>query len=1036
MHRRFTLWSIHVVSVSVLLAVLIGFSTQGAFAQADKPELPTLSLTGSGSSWNTSYYPDGRIWTSQEGQNGQRELLVPVFIKNCWRTTADYEAFPIYSFKFKVQFDSTALEFIGVEKNGPLRGPQFTPITCLAKDFEFSTHVARDVTFQSVINAPIQNRLRGKRVMIDAVSSKSLPQTGQDLSQDCEQRPYQELCFLRFRVIARPGADPVSARTPLIITNDTLFYNDFQVGHERPFPNDPQPSTFAGLGGVDNFYLDNNLVEQVRDPLRPSKPGMLWVEVTDLIPALSFTNVADPRFRLVDSVNGSNGTSWFVVAPITIDSGSNYDDNINGIGTRDIDVINSVLGTRAYDIVVQSDSPWLKFKSFLKGGAGELNPFPQPVREGYISYMDKGILGTTNGTTPGGENTIPQRDLNLRIICDPNELPKNTGSNPIEVAGIYTGYLSFESNSIAQSPVRVKVTFIYFRTPFEPNVFDENNAWMTRPGGADPTGIRIEVRNSAPSVQRTYLVMGVGARARDQVDTLFGESVWETPMSSFGARWFPKDKSGTDLYPNGLSDLWAATATRPKAESRDIRDIYSDTTLLYWCRFNAGSAANYPVVVSWDVDNFSPGSDLFIRDTLNGSRFNVNMRNGTSIGGSMYSFTIRDADINAFVIEYTLPKVARFPVINKGWNLLSVPVNPSSSYWKDVFKHSLNTPVKFSLNNYQDNEVNIVPGVGYFIKYSNEIDSVLAGSRLSRIDQTTYPTRLYEGWNTIGSLSTAISTERVSLIPVGAIASIEGDIYRYVTDRGYQAVSEITPGLGYWIKISGQAYLQMTSSTGNKAGVNFASVRRMVQDQATKLTVTDAANRQGDLYVLEGQELQSRNIFELPPLPPNNLFDVRFSNQTYVEDAANPLVNLQGATYPVTVTMNTPNRNYSVVNPISGEVLGTISAGANNSVVINDTRVRSVRLMGGDFAATTGVSVQPNPATSSTTVTYSVQNTGNVTVELFDAVGQRVQTLVNDNVAAGVYDVQLNAGSLGSGSYIVKVTNGSSVTTSTLTIVR
>lgn len=92
--------------------------------------------------------------------------------------------------------------------------------------------------------------------------------------------------------------------------------------------------------------------------------------------------------------------------------------------------------------------------------------------------------------------------------------------------------------------------------------------------------------------------------------------------------------------------------------------------------------------------------------------------------------------------------------------------------------------------------------------------------------------------------------------------------------------------------------------------------------------------------------------------------------------------------------------------------------------------------MGGDFAATTGVSVQPNPATSSTTVTYSVQNTGNVTVELFDAVGQRVQTLVNDNVAAGVYDVQLNAGSLGSGSYIVKVTNGSSVTTSTLTIVR
>jgi hypothetical protein len=692
MNRRFALWGGSAsFGVALLLATVIVFGSYKASAQADKPELPTLSLTGNASSWNTTYYPDGRIWAPKRGPNGERTLLVPVFIKNCWRTTETYNAFPIYSFKFKVQYDSTALEFIGIEKNGPNYGPQNTPISCLAKDFEFSARVARDTSYQRVINAPIQNRLRGKRVMIDATCAKPLPQTG-DLTQPCDQRPFAELVYLRFKVTADPARDPVSARTPLIITNDSLFYNDFRVAYSLPFPNDPQPSTYAGLGGVDNYYFDANQVEQIRDPLRPSRPGMIWLEVTDLIPQLSFTTQADPRFRIVDSTENSNGADWYVKDPITIDYGSSYDDNVNGIGTRDIDVINAVIGSRATDITVQSDQPWLRFKSFLKGGQGEINPFPQPVREGYVRVLDKGILGTTLGQTPMGDPTTAMRDLNMRIICDPTALPTEMANgDDLEQCGIYTGYLTFESSSLNIQPVKIKVTFIYFRNPYEPNTFDDTDSWKAAREFSGK-GITLEVRNNADPIQRTYLVMGVGNRARDSCDTLFGETIWTSPLGGFGARWYPKAQDGTEIYADGLGDLWAATSSRAKASSRDIRDIYSDTTLLYWCRFNAGSPLNYPIVVAWDTDDFIEGSDLFIRDTLNGSRFNVNMRNATNIGGSRYSFTIRDADITAFCIEYTLPKVARFPVINKGWNLLSLPVNPSSAYWKDIFRNALTIP--------------------------------------------------------------------------------------------------------------------------------------------------------------------------------------------------------------------------------------------------------------------------------------------------------------------------------------------------------
>lgn len=1036
MNRRYALWSSSVRAAVVLLLVALTGVGLELVAQVNKPELPVLSLTGERSSWKTAYYPDGRIWTSKRGPNGERQVLVPVFITNCWRNTQDYKAFPIYSFKFKVQFDSTALQFVGVEKNGPLRGPQNTPISCLAKEFEFSTHVARDITYQSVIGAPLANRLRGKRVLVDAQSSKPLPQTG-DINAPCDQRPFVELCYLRFNVVADPAQNPVSARTPLIITNDTLFYNDFQMGYELPFPGDPVPSTYAGLGGVDNYFFDAFQQEQIRDPLRPSRPGMIWLEVTDLIPRLSFTNVADRRLRLVDSVDNSNGTDWYVTDPIVVDSGARpfYEDQVNGYGTRDIDVMNAVAGTRLYDLVVKSDQKWLKFKSFTKGGVGEITPppFPQPVREGYVAYMDKGILGTTLGITPQADATILQRDLNFRIIADAGEFDNNpSGEN--EEAGIYVGHITFTSPSLEVSPVKIKVTFIYFRAPFEPSIFDEADQWQKYPSG--PTrGITLEIRNSNNPVERTYMTMGVGARATQGIDLLFGEGEYANPLDAFGARWFPRNNTGGFVTMNGLSDLWPNNSTRPRGASRDIRDIYTDTTLIYLARFNAGSALNYPVVVSWDTQDFTPGSDLFIRDTLNGSRFNVNMRNATNIGGTRQSFTIRDADINAFVIEYTLPKVAQFPVINKGWNLLSLPVNPSSSYYRDIFRNALNIPIRFAQNSYQENETDLQPGVGYFIKYAEEIDKTIAGSRVFRIDENAYTTRLYEGWNTIGSLSKPTSTTGLSLIAAStATPTIEGDIYRYVTDRGYVAVTEIVPGLGYWIKIRGQAFLSLRLS---KSGVNFTSVRESVINASTRVDVIDNTLKTANLYISENNTIEARNIFELPPVAPHNMFDVRFASGMYVEDAVNPTVDLHGVTYPVNVAISNPSKNYTVVNPVSGEVLGNVIAGRNNVITITNKNTKSFQLMGEETNATVlSASVTPNPATTNSVVNVSVPVSGNVTVELFDAIGTKVSTIANQNMTAGIFAFDLNAQSLAAGRYIVKVTMGANVVSTTVTVVR
>jgi len=1031
MNRRYALWARNTVAGVVALLVLttVFFSE----AKAQRPELPTLSLTGALSGWNNSIYPDGRIWVPRRGANGERILIVPVFVRNCWRNTATFTAFPIYSFKMKMQFDSTALEFMGIEKNGPLTGAGLLPRPALAKDFEFSAEVARDTTYQSVIGAPLDNRLRGKRVMISAISSKPLPQTG-DPTTNCESRPFVEMFFVKFRVIANPANNPVSSRTPIILTNDTLFYNDFAVGQEAILPNDPPPSRYAGLGGVDNFFFDINGIEQNRDEPRYSRPGMIWLEVTDEIPKLSFTNVADRRQRLVDSVDNSNGASWFVTQPITIDSGlasgDRFVDEANGLGTRDIDVINATAGSRASLITVSSDQAWLLFRTFRRGGgSGEIDPIPTPSREGVIPVMDKGILGTILGRTPQGDPTELQRDVAFRIICDPQRLTLNDNR---EVAGIYTGNITFESSSIDVTPVKIRVTFIYFRPPFEPSEFEEG--WERR--GPVPTGrgIQLEVRNSNNPQERTYLVMGVGARATDMADTLFGETPWETPLNSFGARWYPMNNQGQDIYPNGLRDMWFRTGQGQFASSRDIRDIYSDSTLMYKCRFNAGSALNYPIVVSWNNDDFTPGSELFIRDTLAGSRFNVNMRNATNIGGSRYSYTIQDADINAFIIEYTLPRVTTFPDIKKGWNLLSMPVNPSNSDYRTVFPNGLNKPIVFTQNSYQQEEV-LRPGVGYFIKFPDDEKVIIGGGRIRRIDNVNFATRLSEGWNTIGSLSTPLSTEDVSLLPfsAGTFPTVEGDVYRYLTDRGYQPVSEIQPGYGYWLKVNGSAFLQLIAPVRPKSGFNFSQVRADAVANAATVTVADNASKIGTLYI--AKNLEARNIFELPPVPPSELFDVRFNSHMYVDDAVNPIIRMQGVEYPATVTVQGSNTVYNVVNAVTGQSLGTVGLNGSNSVVISDPTATVIRLNNVEMVGN-GLSVSPNPIVSTSVVGYVVTESGFVTVQLINSVGETVQTLVNDYKQAGQYNAELSASNLPSGSYIVKVVNGRDITTTNATIVR
>ncbi len=59
----------------------------------------------------------------------------------------------------------------------------------------------------------------------------------------------------------------------------------------------------------------------------------------------------------------------------------------------------------------------------------------------------------------------------------------------------------------------------------------------------------------------------------------------------------------------------------------------------------------------------------------------------------------------------------------------------------------------------------------------------------------------------------------------------------------------------------------------------------------------------------------------------------------------------------------------------------------------------------------------PNPFNPSTKIRYQLPNESNVEIKVYDILGNEVLTLLNENKAHGIYEVELNAQNLSSGTY-------------------
>jgi len=78
----------------------------------------------------------------------------------------------------------------------------------------------------------------------------------------------------------------------------------------------------------------------------------------------------------------------------------------------------------------------------------------------------------------------------------------------------------------------------------------------------------------------------------------------------------------------------------------------------------------------------------------------------------------------------------------------------------------------------------------------------------------------------------------------------------------------------------------------------------------------------------------------------------------------------------------------------------------------------------------------PNPFNQQTTIRYSISEQKNVQLEIFDALGRKVATLVDGSRTEGIYKETFDGQNYASGVYFYRIILDGEVTTKKMTLIK
>ena len=278
----------------------------------------------------------------------------------------------------------------------------------------------------------------------------------------------------------------------------------------------------------------------------------------------------------------------------------------------------------------------------------------------------------------------------------------------------------------------------------------------------------------------------------------------------------------------------------------------------------------------------------------------------------------------------------------------------------------------------------------------------------------------------IGVLDEPIPVSQITTEPPGILTS---NFFGY--SSGYFVEDTLKPGYGYWIKSSSNGVIIWNSTLNKGVENNF-----QINSEWASITFKDALSREMKLYLSEAAD---KEMFVLPPIPPEEAFDVRYTSDVMVESLkdGSAVINISGTEYPITIKVSGVNLHLSDV--FGGKLLNeTIQDGGE--FTIYDSRINKIMIDGNyinEFPISFALEQNyPNPFNPSTKIKFAVPKEANVNLSIYNVLGEMVTTLVNEEKKAGYHEVDFDASSLASGVYLYRIKAGDFVSTKKMILMK
>lgn len=377
--------------------------------------------------------------------------------------------------------------------------------------------------------------------------------------------------------------------------------------------------------------------------------------------------------------------------------------------------------------------------------------------------------------------------------------------------------------------------------------------------------------------------------------------------------------------------------------------------------------------------------------------------------------------------------VTRSLTLSDGWNFVSVPVQSDLAF-ETLFPECSSGFLYTAGEGYTTigAEESLPAGKGAAVQCQADTTSVTGPLPSPTIE-------VGEGWTLIGSVEDTVAVDAVTTTPAGILAS---EFFRLPPEEGYEPVEELHPGEGYWVKTAEAGTLDVSGEPAPLASTPTTMMDGI--ENATRLVLVDATGRQSELWLKEGLAQEQRSRLELPPVPPGDVFDVRFADgyvaASLSEEGETELsgkehrIQLQGADFPVKIRLET-DREDRRFDLSTGEKEVALSKDRSSAQIQQSTKQLAVAAapLPGEFKLG---KASPNPLRSQANVQYALPKTAEVTISVYDVLGRRIARLVDGERQTGVHQAQVDASRLSSGKYFVRMQAESFQETRQLTVVQ